>query len=66
MENFSTIFLSNLDWNQASESYPASYPGVLSVAAVDYKVSSGRVDKSNTRFSNRNTEIDVCSDGFDV
>lgn len=56
----------NLGWNENRRSYPGSYKSVVSVAAVEYNVDEGRINLQSTKFSNRNSEIDVCADGYNV
>lgn len=48
-------------------SYPANYPEVLSVGAVQYDFPTGTLTTPSTPwFSNTNSEVDVCADGWQV
>lgn len=48
-------------------SYPANYPEVISVGAVQYDFPTGTLTTPSTPwFSNTNPEVDVCADGWQV
>jgi len=48
-------------------SYPANYPEVVSVGAVQYDSTNGNLTLPETPwFSNTNPEVDVCADGWQV
>lgn len=48
-------------------SYPANYPEVISVGAVQFDSSLGQITLPSTPwFSNTNPEVDVCADGWQV
>lgn len=44
--------------------YPAYYPEVVSVGAVNYSTKTGTIEQK--WWSNRNDQVDVCADGFEV
>lgn len=45
-------------------SFPAAYPEVVSVGAVEFDTKSGTITRAG--FSTYNNEVDVCADGFSV
>jgi major intracellular serine protease len=48
-------------------SYPANYPEVISVGAVQFDATVGKITLPSTPwFSNTNPEVDVCADGWQV
>jgi len=48
-------------------SYPAAYPEVVSVGAVQFDPTTGNITLPlNPWFSNTNPEVDICADGWNV
>ena len=48
-------------------SYPGAYPEVVSVGAVQFNSNTGNITLPSTPwFSNTNSQVDVCSDGWQV
>ncbi|MES1919474.1 hypothetical protein MHBO_001300, partial [Bonamia ostreae] len=53
-------------WEDVDVAYPAFYSEVLSVAAINFDARKGSLNFDETKFSYRNSQVDLCANGVNV